>query len=181
MLPSEKTLTPGDGTLKTTTDIITAHTASAAHGIGAGIIALIGAHITIRTGVHGVIVHGDITDTTTHGTMVVITIHGITVDTGEVTMTRGITEDTMEACTPDTGVGMIHGTITITTADGMIRTIITITQGLHTSEQAEQATGIHTMVFVYAPNPTEHSARAIALRANRQVQSEQPAALSEAA
>ena len=158
--------------MKTTTDIITAHTASAAHGIGAGIIALIGAHITIRTGVHGVTVHGDITDTTTHG---------ITVDTGEVTMTRGITEDTMEACTPDTGVGMTHGTITITTADGMIRTIITITQGLHTSEQAEQATGTHTTAFVYAPNPTEHSARAIALRANRQVQSEQPAALSEAA
>lgn len=146
--------------MKTTTDIITAHTASAVHGIGADITAHTGAHITVRTGVHGVTVHGDITDTTTLGTMVVITIHGITVDTG---------------------VGMTHGTITITTADGMIRTIITITQGLHTSEQAEQATGTHTTVFVYAPNPTEHSARAIALRANRQVQSEQPAALSEAA
>lgn len=116
--------------------------------------------------------------------MVVITIHGITVDTGEVTMTRGITEDTMEACTPDTGAGMTHGTITITTADGMIRTtIITITQGLHTSEQAEQATGTHTMAFVHAQSPTERlqAATQAEYQASRQVQSEQPAALSEAA
>ena len=163
--------------MKTTTDIITAHTASAIHGIGADITVHTGAHITVRTGVHGVTVHGDITDTTTLGTMTL----GVMPDIGEDIMTLGTMvvtgEDIMEAI----GAGMTHGTITITIADGMIRTIITITQGLHTSEQAEQATGTNTMAFVYAPNPTEHSARAIALRANRQVQSEQPAALSEAA
>ena len=49
----------------------TLHTASEAHGTGAG--------ITVHTGVLGVTVRGGITDTTTHGTMEGGMIHGITV------------------------------------------------------------------------------------------------------
>lgn len=169
LLPSEKTLMPGDGILKTTTDIITAHTASAVHGIGADITARTGAHIIAR---------GYITDTTTHGITVDITIHGITADTGEVTMTRGIMEDTMEVCTPDTGAGMTHGTITITIAVG---TTIIALPAHHTSAGAPAATKTHITAFVHAPNPMEHSPRATVLRASHQVQSEQPAALSEVA
>ena len=107
--------------------------------------------------------------------MVVIMIHGITVDTGEVTMTRGITEDTMEACTPDTGVGMTHGTIIITIAAGM--TTITL-PAHHISAGALAATKTHITAYVHALNPTVLSHRVTAHQVSHLVQSELPAALS---
>lgn len=101
--------------MRTTTDTITVHTASAVHGTGAG--------ITVHTGALGVTVRGDITDTTTHGTMEGSTIRGDMPDIGADTMTHGTMGDTGEECTEDTGDGMTHGTTTITTVDGMTLTI----------------------------------------------------------
>ena len=163
-LQSERILTTGDGTWKTTTDIITARTASAVHGTGAGTTVHIGALITVLTGVHGVTVRGGITVTMTHGTMADTMIRGDTPDIGEDSMTHGTTEDTGEA----TGAGMTHGIITITTAAGMTITT-TITAVLHLSEAAQAAIKTHTTVFVHGPNPTEHSHRVTAHQANRQV------------
>ena len=135
--------------MKTTTDIITGHTAPAIHGIGADITVRTGVHITARTGVPGATVRGDITDFTTHGTT-----------------TRGDM--------PDTGDGMTHGTITITTAAGTthiitIITITTITEGLHTSEEVPAAVKTYTTAFVHGPNPTGRSHRATAHHPSRQV------------
>ena len=103
--------------MKTTTVIIMAHTASAAHGTGAGIT---------THGIHGTSRHGDTTDGTTHGT---------TEPTG-----AGMTHGT----TADTGAdGMIHGTTEASgEADGTIQDIIRTTVGtIHTG-----ATIITTMV-----------------------------------
>ena len=104
-------------------DIITDHTASAAHGIGADTTAHTGAHITALTGVHGHIVHGAIT---------VITTRGDTQDIGAAFMTHGITEVTGEDTMEVTGAGMTHGTTTITTAAGMTHITTTIMVGLYT-------------------------------------------------
>ena len=95
--------TTGDTTSKTITDTITDHTASAAHGTGAGIT---------THGTHGISPHGDITAGTTHGIMG---------QTG-AGMTLGTTEDT--------GDGTIHG-ITADTgeADGTMPDIIRTTDG----------------------------------------------------
>lgn len=101
-------------TWRTTTVIITVHTASEAHGTGAGIIHL---------GTRGASLLGDTTDGTTRGTTAATgdgMTHGTTADGTEDGMTLGITAVTME----DTGAGMIHGTITITT-DGMTHIGIT--------------------------------------------------------
>ena len=119
-------------------DIITDHTASAAHGSGADTTAHIGAYITVLTGVHGHIAHGATTD---------IMTHGITEVTGE---------DTMEV----TGAGMTHGTTTITTAAGMTHITTTIMVGLYTSSEA--VTGkTDTSVFALTPSLTAHSQAAI--------------------
>ena len=103
--------------MKKTTVIIMAHTASAAHGTGAG--------ITIH-GIHGTSRHGDTTDGTTHGTT----------DPTGVGMTHGTTEDTGAD-------GMIHGTTEASgEADGTIQDIIRTTVGtIHTGD-----TTITTMV-----------------------------------
>ena len=164
--------------MKTTTDIITGHTASAVHGIGADITVRTGVHITVRTGVPGVTVRGDITDFMTHGT----TTRGDMPDTGD-----GMTHGTMEVigaeCGEAIGAGMTHGTITITTAAGTthIITITTITEGLHTSEEAPAAVKTYTTAFVHGLNPTGRSHRATAHHPSRQVRSEHPAERSEAA
>ena len=100
-----------------------AHTASAAHGTGAGIT---------THGIHGTSRHGDTTDGTTHGTTEPTgagMTHGTTADTGADGMIHGTTEASGEAdgTIPDiirTTVGTIHtGATTITT---MVRDIILI-------------------------------------------------------
>ena len=106
-----------------------AHTASAAHGTGAG--------ITIH-GIHGTSRHGDTTDGTTHGTTDPTGVgmtHGIIALAG-VGMTLGTTADTGAD-------GMIHGTTEASgEADGTIQDIIRTTDGtIHTG-----ATTITTMV-----------------------------------
>ena len=93
------------------------HTASAAHGIGAGIT---------THGIHGTSRHGDTTDGMTHG---IIALAG-------VGMTLGTTADTGAD-------GMIHGTTEASgEADGTIQDIIRTTVGtIHTGD-----TTITTMV-----------------------------------
>ena len=97
--------------------IITALTVWAVHGTGAG--------ITVRTGVRGGIVHGDITDTAVHGTTADGTVHGASADG----MTRGTEEDgTAEdgmtlGITGDGTAGTTLGTIITTIMDGMTRII----------------------------------------------------------
>ena len=102
--------------------IITALTVWAVHGTGAG--------ITVRTGVRGGIVHGDITDTAVHGTTADGTVHGASADG----MTRGTTtrgtegdgtaEDGMTlGITGDGTAGTTLGTIITTIMDGMTRII----------------------------------------------------------
>ena len=109
--------------MKTTTVIIMVHTASAAHGTGAGIT---------THGIHGALLLGDTTDGMTHGIIALAgagTTLGTTADTGAVGTTHGIMEDSGEAdgTIPDiirTTVGTIHtGATTITT---MARDIILI-------------------------------------------------------
>ena len=99
------------------------HTASAAHGTGAGIT---------THGIHGASPLGDTTDGMTHGTIVRAgagTTLGTTADTGAAGMIHGITADTGEAdgTIPDiirTTVGTIHTGATIITT--MARDIILI-------------------------------------------------------
>ena len=109
--------------MKTTTVIIMVHTASAAHGTGAGIT---------THGIHGALLLGDTTDGMTHGIIALAgagTTLGTTADTGAAGTTHGITEASGEAdgTIPDiirTTVGTIHtGDTTITT---MVRDIILI-------------------------------------------------------
>lgn len=99
------------------------HTASAAHGTGAGIT---------THGIHGALLLGDTTDGMTHGIIALAgagTTLGTTADTGAAGTTHGITEASGEAdgTIPDiirTTVGTIHtGDTTITT---MVRDIILI-------------------------------------------------------
>lgn len=101
-----------------------AHTASAAHGTGAGIT---------THGIHGTSRHGDTTDGTTHGTTeptgAGMTL-GTTADTGADGMIHGTTEASGEAdgTIPDiihTMVGTTHtGATTITTTVRDISLII---------------------------------------------------------
>ena len=86
---SGKTLSIGDTTSKTITDIITVHTALAPHGTGA-VITILG------IGMHGlIIVLGDSTDgTTTAIGMAVGTTLGTMEAPGD-SMTLGTTEDSM--------------------------------------------------------------------------------------
>lgn len=109
--------------MKTTTVIIMVHTASAAHGIGAGIT---------THGIHGASPLGDTTDGMTHGIIALAGVGmtlGTTADTGAAGTTHGITEASGEAdgTIQDiirTTVGTIHtGATTITT---MVRDIILI-------------------------------------------------------
>ena len=89
---SEKTLSIGDTTSKTITDIITVHTALAPHGTGA-VITILG------IGMHGlIIVLGDSTDGTTTA----------------IGMAVGTTLGTMEA----PGDSMTLGTTEVSMADG---------------------------------------------------------------
>ena len=123
----------GDGILKSDTDIITAHTASDHHGIGAGTTVPTSPHTiaptTVLTGAAGATVHGDTTGTTTLGITEDTMIHGITEDITD-TMTHGIMEVTTEDTTPVTGDGTTLGTtITIITAGMTLTTTV-----LHTSE-----------------------------------------------
>lgn len=95
-------------TLKTTTDIITGHTASAVHGTGTDTT-------TTGTGIHGHTLLGDTTDGTTRCTLMA----GMTLGITEAGMTLGITDG-----------GIILGTVilTITAAgmeDGILTAIIT--------------------------------------------------------
>lgn len=109
--------------MKTTTVIIMVHTASAAHGIGAGIT---------THGIHGASPLGDTTDGMTHGIIALAGVGmtlGTTADTGADGMIHGTTEASGEAdgTIPDiirTTVGTTHtGDTTITT---MVRDIILI-------------------------------------------------------
>ena len=123
--------------MKTTTVIIMVHTASAAHGIGAGIT---------THGIHGALLLGDTTDGMTHGTIARAgagTTLGTTADTGAAGTTHGITEASGEAdgTIPDiirTTAGTIHtGATTITT---MVRDIIlTITRMYGMDQDIRQA------------------------------------------
>ena len=143
-------------------DIITDHTASAAHGIGADTTAHTGAHITALTGVHGHIVHGAITVITTRGDMQ---------DIGAAFMTHGITEAIGEDIMAVTGAGMTHGTTTITTAAGMTHiTTIIITQDRYISAAAATEK-TDTQAFVPAQSQTVHSQAVIqvARQTGRQV------------
>ena len=106
--------------MKTTTVIIMVHTASAAHGTGAGIT---------THGIHGASPLGDTTDGMIHGIIALAGVGmtlGTTADTGVDGMTHGTTEASGEAdgTIPDiirTMVGTIHtGATTITT---MVRDI----------------------------------------------------------
>lgn len=100
------------------------HTASAAHGIGAGIT---------THGIHGASPLGDTTDGMTHGIIALAGVGmtlGTTADTGEDGMIHGTTEASGEAdgTIPDiihTMVGTIHtGATTITTTVRDISLII---------------------------------------------------------
>ena len=112
--------------MKTITDTITDHTASAPLGIGAVTTVRSTAHTTVHiiaaTGTVGdITIHGATTvttaatilgttaDSTTHGTM----IHGIT---------EAIGEDTTEVTMPDITAGTTHGTTT--TTDGITHTTV---------------------------------------------------------
>lgn len=101
-----KTLTTGDGILKTGTDTITVHTASDHHGGGADITARSTVHTAVHTGVHGITTLAECTDTMILGTT---ETHGTTADTTETT-----TQDTGEDITEAGTAGMILGTITTT-------------------------------------------------------------------
>ena len=102
-------------TWRTTTDITTDRTASAARGTGAGII---------RLGIRGISLLGDIADGTTDGITEAGTVHIIT----EVTTEAGTTLGTGEAL----GAGMILGTATIITT---AHTIADGTEdGIHTGD-----------------------------------------------
>lgn len=103
----------GDGIWKTGMDIITVLTASAVHGIGAGITVHTGAFI----GEAGAAVRGDITVSTTHGITEDSMIRGIMEDA----TTHGTMEDTGEDITPDIGDGTPLGTTTTITMAGTIR------------------------------------------------------------
>lgn len=110
--------------MKTTTVIIMVHTASAAHGTGAGIT---------THGIHGASPLGDTTDGMIHGIIALAGVGmtlGTTADTGADGMIHGTTEASGEAdgTIPDiirTMVGTIHtGATTITTTVRDISLII---------------------------------------------------------
>ena len=107
----------GDMTSRTTTDIITAHTASEVHGTGAG--------ITARTGAHGDTAHGDTTG-------------GMTRSTSEVGMTRGTMEDITTHGIMATDA--ILTITTITTADGTADGIHTMVRDISTEGTATRKT-----------------------------------------
>ena len=127
-LPSVKIRMTGDMTSRIITDIITVHTASAVHGIGAG--------ITARIGVRGDTAHGDTTG-------------GMTRSTSEVGMTRGTMEATTTHGTEDTGDITTLGIMatdgiltitTITTADGTADGIHTMVRDISTEGTATRKT-----------------------------------------
>lgn len=110
--------------MKTTTVIIMVHTASAAHGTGAGIT---------THGIHGASPLGDTTDGMIHGIIALAGVGmtlGTTADTGADGMIHGTTEASGEAdgTIPDiilTTVGTTHtGATTITTTVRDISLII---------------------------------------------------------
>lgn len=118
--------------MKTTTVIIMVHTASAAHGTGAGIT---------THGIHGASPLGDTTDGMIHGIIALAGVGmtlGTTADTGADGMIHGTTEASGEAdgTIPDiirTMVGTIHtGATTITT---MVRDIILIITRMYGTDQ----------------------------------------------
>ena len=101
-------------------------------------------HIMVHTGITGVM---------TLGSTEVITIHGITEDTGA-------------DITAITGDGMIHGTTTIIIADGIILHTITMAARHTLLAELQEVTQTDTTAFVLIPSPLALFLPAIVLEAS---------------